>query len=132
MALKWYLACRTFSKCQSHSNDSCLSKQTYTLKSMLTISCTNASVERAVYQDGGVTNMLAKSLRRRTIELQFLWLLCIVIWKWITQNQYRTSCAENNIVNCSILKRLFSKCDAWLIFCSDNATTNFEASWRAF
>ena len=40
------------------------------IKSMLTISYTTASVERAVYQDGGVTNILAKSLRRRTIELQ--------------------------------------------------------------
>jgi len=131
MALKRYLACRTFSKCQSYRNKRCLSKRTYTLKSMLTTSCTNASVERAVYQDGGITNILTKSLRRRTAELQFLWLLCIVMWKWITRNQYMTSCAEN-IVNCSILKWLLSKCDAWLIFCSDNATTIFEASWRAF
>ena len=42
------------------------------IKSKLTISCTTASVEHAVYQDGGVTNILAKSLRRRTIELQLL------------------------------------------------------------
>jgi len=42
------------------------------MKSMLTTICTTASVERAVYQDGGVTNILAKSLRRRTIELQLL------------------------------------------------------------
>jgi len=76
------------------------------IKSMLTTSCTTASVEHAVYQDGGVTNILAKSLRRRTIELQLLGLLFIVMWKWITRNQYRT-CAANNIVNCSILKRLF-------------------------
>jgi len=56
--------------------------QTYLhLKSMLTISFTTASVERAVYQDSGVTviNILAKSLRRRTIELQLLWLLCIAV-----------------------------------------------------
>jgi len=39
---------------------------------MLTTSCTNASVERAVYQDGGVINILAMSLWRRTIELQLL------------------------------------------------------------
>jgi len=39
---------------------------------MLTTSCTTASVERAVYQDGDVINLLAKSLWRRTIELQLL------------------------------------------------------------
>ena len=49
------------------------------IKSMLTTSCTIASVECAVYQDGGVINILAKSLRRRTIELQLLWLFCIVM-----------------------------------------------------
>jgi len=37
---------------------------------MLTTSCTTASVERAVYQDDGIINILEKSLRRRTIELQ--------------------------------------------------------------
>jgi len=37
------------------------------IKSKLTTSCTTASVERAVYQSGGVINILAKSLRRRTI-----------------------------------------------------------------
>ena len=42
------------------------------LKSMLTTSCTTASVEHGVYQDGGVINILAKSLRRRTVELQLL------------------------------------------------------------
>jgi len=30
MVLKRYLACRTFSKCQPYSNDSCLSTRTYT------------------------------------------------------------------------------------------------------
>jgi len=39
---------------------------------MLTTSCTTASVERAVYQNSGVINMLEKLLRRRTIELQLL------------------------------------------------------------
>jgi len=42
------------------------------IKSMLTTNCTTASVEQAVYQDGGVINTLAKSLRGRTIELQLL------------------------------------------------------------
>jgi len=42
------------------------------IKSKLTISYTTASVEHAVYQDGSVTNILAKSLRRRTVELQLL------------------------------------------------------------
>ena len=102
------------------------------IKSMLTTSCTTATVERGVCQDGGVINILAKSLRRRTIELQVLWLLCIAMWKWITRNQYRTSCAANNIVNWWILKRLFSKYDAWLTFCSDNAATISEGICRAF
>jgi len=51
---------------------------------------------------------------------------------WLTWNQYSTSCAGNNIVNCSILKRLFSKYNAWLTFCSDNATTISEASCCPF
>jgi len=46
---------------------------------MLTAICTTASVECAVYQDGGVINILAMSLRKRTIEVQLLWLLCIVM-----------------------------------------------------
>jgi len=51
---------------QFYSNEGYLSKRTYTYK----INSDNtASVERAVYQDGGVTNILAKSLHRRTIEL---------------------------------------------------------------
>jgi len=33
--------------------------------------------------------------------------------KQITPNQYRISCAANNI-NCSILKMLFLKCNSWL------------------
>jgi len=49
------------------------------IKSMLTTSCTTVSVERAVCQDGGVTNILAKSLQRRMIELQLLSLLCIIM-----------------------------------------------------
>jgi len=32
MVLKWYLPCRTFSKCQSYSNESRLSKRTCTYK----------------------------------------------------------------------------------------------------
>jgi len=49
------------------------------INSKLRISCTTVSVERAVCQDSGVTNILAESLRRRTIGLQLLWLLCIVM-----------------------------------------------------
>jgi len=30
MVLKRYLACQTFCKCQPYSNESCLSKRTYT------------------------------------------------------------------------------------------------------
>jgi len=32
MVLKQHLACRTFSQCQSYSNQSCLSKRTHTYK----------------------------------------------------------------------------------------------------
>ena len=42
------------------------------IKSMLTTSCTTASVECAVYQDGGVINILAKSLRRRAIAIALI------------------------------------------------------------
>jgi len=40
--------------------------------------------------------------------------------------------AANKMVICSILKGLFSKYNAWLIFCSDNATTISEASSHSF
>jgi len=42
------------------------------IKSMLTTSCTIASVECDVYQDGGVINILAKSLRRRAIAIALI------------------------------------------------------------
>jgi len=42
------------------------------IKSMLTTSCTTVSVECAVYQDGGVINILAKSLRRRAIAIALI------------------------------------------------------------
>jgi len=48
MVLKRYLACRTISKCQPYSNESCLSIRTYTYKLKLTINCTTASVERTL------------------------------------------------------------------------------------
>jgi len=48
MVMKRYLACRTFSKCQPYSNESCLFIHTYTLKSQLTIGCTTASLERCL------------------------------------------------------------------------------------
>jgi len=106
-----YLACWTFSKCQRYSKESCLSIRVCTYKINVDNQLHNCICGVLSIQDGGVINILAKSLRRRTIEL--LWLLCIVMLKWITRNRYRTSCAANNIVNCLILNRLFSKNDAW-------------------
>jgi len=123
MVLKKYLACRTFSICQPHSNESCLSKCTYTYKIE-----TDNQLHKCVcgvlsIKDGGVTNILAIALRRRTIELQLLWWFYIVTQKWLTRNQYWTFCAENNMVNCSILKNLYSKHNTRLIFFSDNGAT---------
>ena len=129
MVLKRHLACQTFSKCQPYSNESCLSICTYTCK----IEADNQlRLWSAVYQRWWCFKYLAKSLRRRTIELQLLWWFYIVMQKWLTWNQYRTFWAENNIVNCSILKKLFSKYNTWLIFFSDNATTISEDSCYAF
>ena len=92
------------------------------LKSKLTINCTSAVSGPLSTKDCGVWNILTKSLRR-TIELQLFWWCCIAMWNWLTRNQYRTFCAANNVLNCSIIKRLFSKHNVWLILCSDNATT---------
>ena len=125
MVLKRYLACRTFNKCQPYRNESCLSIRTYTYKIDADNQLHNCICGALSIKDGGVINIFAKSLRRRTIELQLLWLHFIVMYKWLTRNQYRTSWAANNVVNCLILKRLFSKYDAWLIFCSDNVATIF-------
>ena len=85
----------------------------------------------AVYQNDSIVNILAKSLRR-TIELKLLWVY-IIMEKWITPNEYRTSCLVKNIIKLSkFVKRLFSKWNAWLIFCSVNATTVSEFSYRVF
>jgi len=132
VVLKRYLACRTFCKCQSNSNEKCLSKRTYTYKIDADIQLHNCVCGTHCLSRWQCCKLLAKSFPKRTMELQLVWLLCIAMWKWITRNQYRTFCAANNIVNCLILKRLFSKYDAWLIFCSDNMATISEASCRAY
>jgi len=126
MVLKKYLICRTFSICQPYSNESCLSICTNTYKIE-----TDNQLHKCVcgvlsIKDVGVINILAIALWRRLIELQLLWWLYIVMQKWLTWNQYRTFCAENNMVNCSILKNLFSKYNTRLIFCSDNAATIWD------
>jgi len=72
MVLKIYLACRTFSKCQPYSNESCLSIRTYTYKIEADNQLQNCVCGALSIKDGGVINMLAKSLRRRTIELELL------------------------------------------------------------
>jgi len=48
VVLKRYLACRTFCKCQSYSNESCLSKRTYTYKIDTDNHLHNWSVERCL------------------------------------------------------------------------------------
>ena len=61
MVLKRYLACQTYSKCQPYSNESCLSICTYTYKIDADNQLHNC-VCGALYQDGGVINIHAKSL----------------------------------------------------------------------
>jgi len=73
--LKRYLACPTFSKCQPYSNESCLSIRTYTYKIKADNQLHNCVCGALSIKDGGVINIpavLAKSLWRRTIELQLL------------------------------------------------------------
>ena len=70
MVLKRYLACQTFSKCELYSNESCLSIHTYTYKIEADNQLHNCVCGALSIKDGGVINILAKSLRKRTIELQ--------------------------------------------------------------
>jgi len=70
--LKRYLACQTFSKCQPYSNESCLSTHTYTYKIEADNQLHNCVCGALSIKVGGVINILAKSLQRRTIELQLL------------------------------------------------------------
>jgi len=72
MVLKRYLAYQTFRKCQPHSNESCLYIRTYTYKIEADDQLHNCICVALSMKDGGVINILAKSLRKRTIELQLL------------------------------------------------------------
>jgi len=66
IVLKRYLACRTFSKYQPYSNESCLSICTYTYEietDNQLYSCIGGALS---IKDAGVINILAKSLRRTT------------------------------------------------------------------
>jgi len=72
IVLKRYLACRTFSKCQPYSIERCLSIRTYTYKIDADNQLHNCVRGRLSIEDGGVTNILVKSLWRRTIELELL------------------------------------------------------------
>jgi len=72
MVLKRYLACQTFSKCQPYSNESSLSIRTYTHKIEADNQLHNCICIVLSIKDGGVVNILAKSLCIRTIELQLL------------------------------------------------------------
>jgi len=68
--LKRYLACRTFSKCQPCSNESCLRTCTYKIEADNQLH--NCVCGALSIKDGGFINILAKSLIRITIELQLL------------------------------------------------------------
>jgi len=69
MVLKRSLACRTFSKCQPYSNESSLFIHTYIYKIKADNQLHNCVCGALSIKDGGVINILVKSLRRRTIEL---------------------------------------------------------------
>jgi len=57
MVLKRHLACWTFSKCQSYSNESCSSICTYcSLVNLMLTSAAQLCLWSALYQDGGVAN----------------------------------------------------------------------------
>jgi len=70
MVLKRYLACQTFSNRQPYSNESCLSICTCTYKIEADNHLYNCIRGVLSIKDGSVINILAMSLRRRTIELQ--------------------------------------------------------------
>jgi len=72
MVLKRYLACRTFSRCQPYSNESCLSMCIYTYKIEADNQLHKCICGALSTKDVGVINILAKSLRRRMVELQLL------------------------------------------------------------
>jgi len=71
MVLKRYLACRTFSKCEPYSNESCLYMHTYSYKIKADNRLHNCVCGALFIKDGGVINILVKLLQR-TIELQLL------------------------------------------------------------
>jgi len=134
MVLKRYLACRTFSKCQPYSNESTLSIRTYTYIISADNQLHNCVCGALSIKDGGVINIIA-SCDITADKNDWVAVALMILYhnvKWLNRNQYRTFCAENNIVNCSIIKKLLSKYNAWLMFCSDNATTISEASCGAF
>jgi len=74
MVLKIYLPCRTSISVSQTAMRAVYSYVHTLIKSMITISCTTASVERCVsrWYYKGIINILVKSLLRRTIELQLL------------------------------------------------------------
>jgi len=71
MVLKRYLACRTFSKCQPFNNEG-LSKRAYTYKIKADNQLHNCVCGMLSIKHASVINIIAKSLRRRMIELQLL------------------------------------------------------------
>jgi len=56
-----------------------LSKRTYTYKIEADNQMHNCICGALSIKDGGVINIFAKSLQRRTIELQLLWWFCIIM-----------------------------------------------------
>jgi len=64
MVLKRYLACQTFRKCQPYSNENYLSIRTYIYKIEADNQLHNHICGALFIKDGGVINILAKSLLR--------------------------------------------------------------------
>jgi len=69
MVLKRYLACQTFSKCH-HTAMRAVYPYLHTLIKSKLNQLHNCICGALSIKDGGVINIFAKSLRKRTIELQ--------------------------------------------------------------
>jgi len=79
MVLKRYLPCRTFNKCPNVSHTAMGAVYTYVHTLEADNQLHNCVCEALSIKDGGVINIITKSLRKRTIELQLLWWFYIIM-----------------------------------------------------
>ena len=91
--------------------------------------CPNRTAMRAIHPN---VHILIKSMLTTSCTTAFDWIAIalITLYRNVKVNYSKSIwdfVRSKNVVNCLILKRLFLKYDAWLIFCSDNAATISEA-----